>query len=666
MTIDLAISAVRLRDVNVFEKRLYDNIGRFVGIHRVPSDSISDGSSSTILPTFRTEVVYDSFGRMIQRITRLIAGGVASLYTESFTYNKAGELISRTDGRGNVSNNTYDGRGLLVRETLPDADGDGPFGPQFPLVVIHGFDNMGREIRTDRGFGRVTNVEYNSRSWPTKVIEPDPDGTGPATSPTTFIGYNLRGDQTSITDPLSRVTSYVFDNEQRIVGRTDPDPDGTGPLGAPITIWAFNANDWLTSVTDPVGATTSILYDALGRTVTQTDPDPDVAGPLTSPVTQYAYSMRGLESFTDPMSHVTSYVQDNRGRLDSNAVATTNFNYDTANRLDGIAHKQGTTNLNTYAYTYDPLSRLKTVNSTAEGLTTYSYNETSQLTAATNTGAANETYGYDANGNRNTTGYTVAQDNRTTASAAILGFASVPAYTYGYDSEGNITSRSDANGTTTFKYDHRNRLIEAIDSNAPLASLSYRYDAFNRLVARYDYLHYQNWVYDEGINPVYQFDDSTPGINLAHRYLWSNMVDELLADEEVNALESGGNTLWALADHLGSIRDIADNNEGTGATTVVNHRRNNAFGRRTDQSGAVDLIFGYAGKQFDEATGLQLHLNRWYDPNLGKWISQDPIGFDGGDANLYRYVGNRPTMATDPSGLQNKLLFVLRNPFKSD
>ena len=126
----------------------------------------------------------------------------------------------------------------------------------------------------------------------------------------------------------------------------------------------------------------------------------------------------------------------------------------------------------------------------------------------------------------------------------------------------------------------------------------------------------------------------------------------MLADEQVTSLSTGGNTVWALADHLGSIRDIADLNEGNGSTSVVNHRRYNAFGKRIIQTGAVDVIFGYTGKRFDEATGLQNNLNRWYDPNLGKWISQDPIGFAAGDANLYRYVGNSPPNATDPSGLE--------------
>ncbi len=43
-----------------------------------------------------------------------------------------------------------------------------------------------------------------------------------------------------------------------------------------------------------------------------------------------------------------------------------------------------------------------------------------------------------------------------------------------------------------------------------------------------------------------------------------------------------------------------------------------------------------------------------YDPSVGRWLSEDPIEFDGGDANLMRYVGNNPTNATDPSGLEAK------------
>ena len=68
-----------------------------------------------------------------------------------------------------------------------------------------------------------------------------------------------------------------------------------------------------------------------------------------------------------------------------------------------------------------------------------------------------------------------------------------------------------------------------------------------------------------------------------------------------------------LADHLGTIRDIANFNESTSATSVTNHRTYNSFGKLVSETNAaVDLIFGYTGKQLDDATGLQHNLFRWY------------------------------------------------------
>ena len=336
----------------------------------------------------------------------------------------------------------------------------------------------------------------------------------------------------------------------------------------------------------------------------------------------------------------------------ANPVATTNFTYDTANRLSGIAHKQGATNLNTYAYTYDPLSRLATVESTLDGLTSYNYNQNDELQGASNTGAANESFGYDANGNRNTNGFTTASDNRMTASRG---------FTYLYDNEGNLIRRTNtiSGAFTTYTWDHRNRLTQVSErsqTNTRISEINYEYDAFNRLVRRHDavvlsYTPVTYWVYDEGTNPLLEYFEGNPLIQ--HRYVWSDNVDDLLADEQNPGLSSR-NTRWALSDHLGSIRDIADTSESTGTTSIANHRRYDSFGRRVwETNDAVDLVFGYTGKLFDETTRLQNNLNRWYDSSTGRWISQDPIGFAAGDANLYRYVGNGPTNATDPSGGQS-------------
>jgi RHS repeat-associated protein len=62
--------------------------------------------------------------------------------------------------------------------------------------------------------------------------------------------------------------------------------------------------------------------------------------------------------------------------------------------------------------------------------------------------------------------------------------------------------------------------------------------------------------------------------------------------------------------------------------------------------------YGWTGRDEDAQTGLQYNRARWYDPVTGRWISQDPLGFDAGDSNLYRYVNNRPNVTDDPSGME--------------
>jgi RHS repeat-associated protein len=179
-------------------------------------------------------------------------------------------------------------------------------------------------------------------------------------------------------------------------------------------------------------------------------------------------------------------------------------------------------------------------------------------------------------------------------------------------------------------------------------------------------------------NPIaYQFDttyanDATDrtlsASNLSHRYLWnSQAVDQLFADEALSPLPPGasqgegsagydltsaGDVLWALTDHENTIRDLASYNAGTDTTTIANHRVFDSYGNlKSESNSAVDCLFGYTGRMYDEATRLQNNHNRWYDSRTGRWMSKDPIGFAGGDANLFRYVGNNPLGYTDPSGL---------------
>jgi len=155
----------------------------------------------------------------------------------------------------------------------------------------------------------------------------------------------------------------------------------------------------------------------------------------------------------------------------------------------------------------------------------------------------------------------------------------------------------------------------------------------------------------EGSQMLFRFEGPEVS-DLKSRYLWAPVIDLLLSDEKLTGPSTPGDVYWALGDNVNTVRDIAKYDIPTDTTPIVNHRTFDAFGKLTSESNsAIDLIFGFTGRLNDESTGLQNNLNRWYDPTVGRWLSEDPIGFSAGDANLYRYVNNGPTYATDPRGL---------------
>ena len=304
---------------------------------------------------------------------------------------------------------------------------------------------------------------------------------------------------------------------------------------------------------------------------------------------------------------------------------------------------------------------------------------TGQLTGADYDYQTDKTYTYDANGNRTNTGYTTDDANQLTCDGT---------YTYQYDSEGNRTARfvdNDTSGTLTtgdtditeYQWDHRNRLTSVTNrasyGGATTQVVDYIYDTRNRLVGKIldpdgageEGTSEEYYAYEENLpSPAYgrgaggegdqillRFDGSETS-DLVDRYLWAPAVDLLLSDEKLTGPSTPGTIYWTLGDNLNTVRDIALYNSGNDTTTIQNHRVYNAYGKLTSESNsAVNLLFGFTGRLFDESTGLQNNLNRWYDPLVGRWMSEDPKGFAAGDQNLYRYVNNGPTNATDPSGL---------------
>jgi RHS repeat-associated protein len=129
--------------------------------------------------------------------------------------------------------------------------------------------------------------------------------------------------------------------------------------------------------------------------------------------------------------------------------------------------------------------------------------------------------------------------------------------------------------------------------------------------------------------------------HLQTRYVRGDAVDQLFA-----RIGSDGTAYWELTDRLGSVREVTDN-----SGVLKDALTYDGFGNITTETGSSFRgRYAWTGREFDTEDNLQYNHARHYDPSTGRWTSQDPLGFDAGDSNLYRYVRNQSTSLTDPSG----------------
>ncbi len=271
-----------------------------------------------------------------------------------------------------------------------------------------------------------------------------------------------------------------------------------------------------------------------------------------------------------------------------------------------------------------------------EGSLAYSYDATNQLTGAT--GARNESYSYDLNGNRTMPGYQTGPDNRLVSDGT---------YNYTYDNEGNTLTRTRISDgqVTTFTWDYRNRLTEAVVRDAQgnvLDDEKFTYDANDHRIGVWANGAQQSWTVYDGDTPYLDFDGSG---SLTTRYLSDpRAIDAFFARED-----GTGNVAWLLTDKLGSVREVVDS-----GGTVLDAITYDSYGNILNETNAAaGGSFRFTAGAYDSALGLTYLWHR-YVAN-GHWLSEDPLGL-GPDSNRTRYVGNNPTNATDLSGLQQEAI----------
>jgi RHS repeat-associated protein len=655
-----------------------------------------------------TTKTYDANGNLTSVTTPAPGGTVAASVTH-FAYNSLGELTQVTDPLGHVTTMTYTSLGLI--HTVTDAQsnvttyGYDSRGNRTSITdalshtTSYTYDSMNRLTQVTYPDTTTTSFTYDVRGRRTSVT--DQNGK------TTTYAFDDGDRLTSITDAATNVTSYGYDTETNLTSITDANSHTTNftydaygrvtQASFPSThyeTYGYDADNNLTSKTDRNANTIDYVYDALNRLTEKDYPD-------TTKV-QYTYDLVGrMTGVTDP-SGTYGFTYDNMGRLTgttatysflSGTTFTNAYTYDAASNRTGYTAPDGSTN----TYSYDTLNRLTTLANSATGSFGFSYDALSHRTQMSRPNGINTNYTYDnlsrllsilhqagtstidgdaytldSAGNRTaktdeyasvTSNYTydalyeltqVTQGSTTTESyvydgvgnrTASLGVASYTTdssnevtansnASYTYDYNGNTSSMTDSDGTTHYSWDYDNRLT-SVTLPASAGTVSFKYDPFGRRVRKISPTTTSVFLYD-GPNTV-ATASGTGGI--VARYAETQDVDEPLAESR------SGIPSYFERDGLGSVTSLTNS-----VGSIIRTFTYDSFGQLVGSSGTTTNFFRYTSRDFDTETSLYNYRARYYNPSLGRFISEDPLGIKP-DVNAYRYVRNNVVNTTDPSGL---------------
>lgn len=641
-----------------FVENTYDEAGRLTSV-KDAGGKITNYAYDEIESAYRVKTITDPLG-----------------HTTTFGYTPMSRLAFRKDALNQQTDYEYDDFGRLKKVIYPPAVAAGPrLAEEFTE-----YDALGRIVKYHDTAGRLTSYTYDDVNRINTVVDP--------LSQTTKFQYNQRQQLIKVTDALLQEYQFTPDALGRVTSLTrggqtmsytyDPVGNRTQRIdyNGTTTNYGYDKLNRLHSVMYSGGMSATYDYDEISRLVSAANQNGTVSfvydnrsrvvstTDVLGKTIAYTYDANGnrtsmtlgssvgitydlyddanrLRQMTDNASGVYTFNYDDANRPTSrtlpNGVATT-ASYDGISRLTQLKHSLGSGTINDFQYTYNSASAITQITEPAR-TRSFGYDGVDRLTAVTNSAGSNESYTYDSVGNRTS--------SHLSASYGLQPFnkiVSTATASYTYDGNGNMTSRWDAAGRWYFNWDAENRLVRVVKPGwRPLSyrTITYAYDALGRRTERQSKTAgTENYTYD-GQDVI--LDQNSSGAQTT--YINGPGIDNKLK------MVSGSTASYFLQDHLGSTTALTNS---SGA--VVSSATYDGYGR---QSGAIGTHYGYTGRELDPDTGLMFYRARWYDTQLGRFIGEDPIGFLGGDINVYSYVRNNPLQFNDPLGLCNPIVGAL-------
>jgi RHS repeat-associated protein len=404
----------------------------------------------------------------------------------------------------------------------------------------------------------------------------------------------------------------------------------------------YDSNGRLEKVTYPSSFQAQYVYTALGYLATLKDAvggfvywtanAVNAEGQLTQATAGNGVTTsRAFDPLTGRLTSVTAGA--------SNSVANLGFAYDA---LGNLASRSDSLTFGTEAFGYDNLNRLLTAQVSGRTTHAVSYDALGNITGKTrldNNTLAN-TYAYNAPGQ--------ARPHAVASVAGLVNGVLNPVYTY--DLNGNLTSGAGRTVTwTAFN------MVATIVQGA--TTMSYAYDSEHARIT-------QSQVTGGTNTTTTYLNDPASGLSSEKvvsgaTTTWTDYLFAAGARVAQRSMVAGGATTlrYFIADHLGSIAVITD-----GGGAVLERLAYDAWGKRRNTNGTDDpagaitssTTRGFTDHEHIGAVGLVNMNGRVYDPELGRFLSADPVTesiFISQVLNRYSYVGNNPLSHTDPRGV---------------
>jgi RHS repeat-associated protein len=546
------------------------------------------------------------------QLNRLLTSVDAQNAATSYGYDLLGNRLTVTDAATHVTKSVYDDLGRLTA-TID------------PLLAATNYitDEAGNIIQITDRKGQISQHDYDllNRKVQSKYLTDNTTDT--------YI-YDNYDDLVHVQNDAVTY-DYGYDNKHRMLSKTDTRPDST----------LINSLNW--------------TFDNAGNILTKSD--------YQGSVTTYQYdNSNRLVAESNPSYLEVSYHYDPAGRLLDRILsngASTHYDWDAGGRLTQLSNITLTGQIiNNTSYTRDNIGNILTQSeaNVAGGGTnkiTFKYDPEYRLLSSVHTGvgtAVNATYTFDKVGNRIVTklnyvpvlslfhNYDAANRMVDTRTVSATG----PVYeSYGVDKNGSITQIKGPLRNLTITWDAKNRVssIKKPPTVPVVLPDTFKYDPSGYRIYKNDTAGSNRYyLQSEHLEAVY--DDAG---NLKAKYMRGSVIDEVVNGYQADSTGKLINYTF----HHDNLQSVLGQSGHDGS--ILSTQSYSEFGNVVNPTGSSNNMLKYTGRELDNDTGLYYYRARYYDWLIGRFISEDPKGFEAG-INFYAYCANNPINCNDPTG----------------